>query len=134
MSGTATSSLIRNLTITGNTIFSSDGQLAVNTQAGIVIQGVQNALIANNTVSNMGSNGIVVLGSPWGDNNIVIDRNNLKNIGLNKTPVGHEGILIDTHGSSVVPVRSVFDSANIIIFGNTMTTLGELWAATRQVQ
>ena len=124
VSGTADGSVIRNLTITGNTISSSDGKLAVNTQPGIVIQGVQNALIAGNTISHMGSNGIVVFGSPWGDNNIVVDRNNLQDVGLNTTQFGHEGILVDTNGSSVVPVSSVFDAANIIIFGNTMTQTG----------
>jgi hypothetical protein len=120
-SGTANGSVIRNLTIKNNTIYSSDGTLSVNTQPGIVIQGVQSALIADNTIRNMGSSGIVVYGSPWGENNVIIDRNTLSNIGLNKTSRGHEGILVNTAGSSTTPSMNAFDAGNIIIFGNNMT-------------
>jgi hypothetical protein len=120
-SATASGSAIRNLTIKGNTISSSDGPLAVNTAPGIVIQGVQNALISGNTIQNVGSSGIVIYGSPWGDHSIVIDRNTLYQIGLNTTTSGHQGIALYTYGSSSTPPVSAFDAGNIIVFDNVIT-------------
>ena len=125
-SSTANGSVIRNLTIKNNTIYSSDGALPVNTQPGIVLQGVQNALITGNIINNLGSSGIVVYGSPWGESNVVINRNTVSNIGLNNSSSGHQAILLNTTGVSVTPAMSAFNAANIVIFGNTMTRTGTL--------
>jgi hypothetical protein len=117
-SATASGSAIRNLAIQNNVIFSSDGQLPLNTQPGISIQGVHNALITGNIIRNIGSSGIVLRGSPWGANRIVIARNSLNDFGLNKTSRGREGIVVYTNGSSSTPPLSNFDSRNIVIFAN----------------
>jgi hypothetical protein len=121
VSATADGAGMSNLSIINNTIYSLDGPLSANTEPGIVLQGVHNALVAGNTIHNMGSNGIVLYGSPWGGSNIIIDRNNLRDIGLNNTAWGHEGILVNTLGSSVQPVMTMFDAGDIVIFGNSMT-------------
>lgn len=120
VSSTANGSLIRNLTIKANTIFSSDGTLSLNTMPGISIHGVENALVAENSIHDIGSTAIELRGSPWPNRNVLILRNRLRNYGLNSSPTGHEGISIDTTGSSTVPLMPVFDSANVVLTGNSI--------------
>lgn len=119
-SWTANGAPIRNLTIKGNTIYSSDGMLGLNTMPGISIHGVQNALIVGNVIHDVASNAIELRGSPWGNRNVIIARNDLRNFGLSRSVAGHEAIAITTTGASSVPAAAGFDSTNVVIFANNL--------------
>jgi hypothetical protein len=119
-SWTANGAPIRNLTIKGNTIYSSDGMLGLNTMPGISIHGVHDALIADNIIHDVGSNAIELRGSPWGNRNVIIARNDLRNFGLSPSVAGHEAIAITTTGASAVPAAAGFDSTNVVIFANNL--------------
>ena len=117
---TANGSAIENLEIKGNTIYSNDGVLPVDTEPGISIHGVHNALITGNNIYNIGSSGIVVYGSPWGNRNIVITRNTIRNFGRTSGPSVPAAITVDTNGTSLQPFATAFDSRGIVITGNTI--------------
>ena len=119
-SWTANGAPIRNLTIKGNTINGSNGMLGLNTMPGISIHGVHNALIADNVIHDIGSNAIELRGSPWGNRNVIIVRNDLRNFGLSPSVSGHEAIAITTTGASSVPAAAGFQSTNVAIFANNL--------------
>jgi hypothetical protein len=94
--------------------------LGLNTMPGISIHGVHDALIADNIIHDVGSNAIELRGSPWGNRNVIIARNDLRNFGLSPSVAGHEAIAITTTGASAVPAAAGFDSTNVVIFANNL--------------
>ena len=114
---TANGVAIQNLEIKGNTIYSNDGTLPLDTEPGISLHGVQSALITGNNIHNIGSSGIVVFGSPWGNQNILITRNTIQNFGRNSQDAP-AGIAVNTNGASVAPPATAFNLSGMVVTGN----------------
>lgn len=111
---------IENLVIEGNTISDNSPDLAEASNYGIYLASLKTASIRGNTLSSLNGPGIVLLGSPFGLNDVAISQNTISNCGRNTTANGREAFFINLTGSSTTPAASQFYATGISFTDNTL--------------
>lgn len=111
---------IENLVIEGNTISDNSPDLAEASNYGIYLASLKTASIRGNTLSSLNGPGIVLLGSPFGLNDVAISQNTISNCARNTTANGREAFFINLNGTSTTPAASQFFAANLSFTDNTM--------------
>ena len=135
---------INNLEINGNTITANSMQML---SAGMVLHSLRNSLIQNNIITGMNYGGIVLTGSKWGTNSLLISKNIFKDFlpnndknavagyivitdtyskGFNDSP-GYKGIVISKNKFLRTKVISVANNGSKGIFLGAFIAVPANW-------
>jgi len=94
---------LTNLVIKNNTVTSLLNDTSQIKSAGMVLHSLESCRIENNEISRMNYGGIILQGSKWGMNSLVVIKNNFLNFRVNndKTAIGGYIIITDTYTNSL---------------------------------
>lgn len=111
---------IEDITISNNTLSDNNGILNENNSLGILLTSLNRVRIVNNTLSNFNSIAIMLVGGPYGINDLNIEGNTIRNWGMSGDIYGKAAFHIDLSGSSTVPPVPRFTASNISIKNNNI--------------
>jgi hypothetical protein len=105
--------------IINNTIVNNFASKSEYPCDGMVLHSLHGAKISHNDISGMTGTGILLLGSPWGNQDLEISNNRIMDCGRAKTGALRAGIYFNQSGYSKTP-PSQFHAENVTINGNIL--------------
>jgi hypothetical protein len=121
---------IENLDVRDNNIYNNFSDKDTYPCDGMVLHSLHGTKIRHNHINGLTGTGVMLMGSPWGSQDVEISLNTVVNCGRAKPDALKAGIYLDQSGSAKAPALP-FHAENIKIASNTVgNTEGKTYQAS----